>query len=81
MKVDVDTLEPGICYVLSEDAHTRLERAAKALDLLAALDADTMALVALSEGATAAVADYVARDLAAVLASAVIGHARAEDAE
>ncbi len=81
MKIDLPALEPGICYVITEDAHTCLERAAKALELLAALDANAMARVALSEGATAVVADYVARDLAAVLASAVVSRVHAEDAE
>lgn len=60
----------GIHYLISEDAHTRLQRAAKALDLLAALDNDVMARAGASEDGVAALAEYVAHDLAEVLAEA-----------
>ena len=60
----------GIHYLITEDAQTALERAQHALKLLADLNAAAARGDDVSADGTAAIADYVARDLAEVLATA-----------
>ncbi len=61
-------------YGISEDAHDRLWRAQQAASLLAFLNHDVARAAGFSEDGTAAVAEYVARDLADVLGAATLIH-------
>lgn len=62
-------------YGISEDAHDRLWRAQQAVQLLSALNHDVAHAAGFSEDGPAAVAEYVARDLADVLGTALPIHA------